>query len=289
MNKIKLNGNTYLLPARWNDITDSRQFIAAAVALYEFETGVTSFDELRIALTIAFLGIHPSKIRQSETLAENLFRISELLDFPYKIVEHEDGIRTAVITISLKQNLLPELGGVPGYRYQTDSAEVVDTSVTAEQYIEALSLMQLYRQMLNNGKDITPSLDNLVQTFYPGATGVSREEKIALFYNWRGIMATISKDPDYDLIFNGTHSEDYTPSPVGPQAALFSLSKAGYGNIEQIRRLDIHTYLSALVHQTIDSIRALASSGMKTGEIASRLNLSIEQVAPYITNKHIQP
>ena len=130
MNRVKINGISFLLPARWSDITDRAQFVDICRALYEFETGITSFDEFRLGLALSALRLQPSKLRNTETLQENLFRISELLDFPYTITEQEDGLRTAVINIRLEQNLLPEVGGITGYRYVTDAAGVVDTKIS---------------------------------------------------------------------------------------------------------------------------------------------------------------
>lgn len=281
MNKVRLNGITYLLPARWSDITDRAMFLDICRALYEFETGLTSFDEFRLSLTIAILRLNPSKLRPTEALHENLFRVAEILDFPYTITEKEGGQRVATITIRLEQNLLPQLGGVTGYRYVTDRAGVVDTNLTAAQYVEMLALMPLYSLYISKGKDILPVLDNMVDVLYPGAKKVTDAEKLAIFYNYRGIMETIAADPDYDLIFH-TLPGTSAASPAGPQASILALSKAGYGDIEKIRSLDVYTFLAALVQQTVDSIRALSSSGMKPGEIADRLHLSVEQVAPYM-------
>ena len=53
MTKITLNGHTYTIPARWSEVTDRSQFIAICQALYDYETGVTSFAELRVALAVA--------------------------------------------------------------------------------------------------------------------------------------------------------------------------------------------------------------------------------------------
>ena len=283
MNKVRLNGSTYLLPARWSDIRDRAQFVDICRALLEFETGLTSFDEFRLSLTLATLRLKPEKLHASVALHENLFRIAELLDFPYTITEHPAGSRTATITIRLEQNLLPQAGGVTGYKYVTDAAGIVDTDLTAAQYVEALAILPHVRAALSAGRDADPALDALAQTLYPGASGLSRDEKVAIFYNYRGIMDTIAADPDYDLIFN-TQPAKGAPSPVGPQSSILALSKAGFGNIEQIRALDVYTYLAALVQQTVDSIRALAGSGMKTGEVADRLRLDPEQVAPYMQN-----
>lgn len=281
MNKVRLNGITYLLPARWSDITDRAMFLDICRALYEFETGLTSFDEFRLSLTIAILRLNPSKLRPTEALHENLFRVAEILDFLYTITEKEGGQRVATITIRLEQNLLPQLGGVTGYHYVTDRAGVVDTNLTAAQYVEMLALMPLYSLYISKGKDILPVLDNMVDVLYPGAKKVTDAEKLAIFYNYRGIMETIAADPDYDLIFH-TLPGTGAASPAGPQASILALSKAGYGDIEKIRSLDVYTFLAALVQQTVDSIRALSSSGMKPGEIADRLHLSVEQVAPYM-------
>ena len=281
MNKVRLNGITYLLPARWSDVTDPAMFTDICRALYEFETGLTSFDEFRLSLTLAVLRLNPAKLRPSEALHENLFRVAELLDFPYTITAYADGTRVATVTIRLEQNLLPKAGGVTGYRYATDAAGVVDTNLTAQQYVEALAILPHIQHAMQSGKDATAALDDLVQTLYPGAEGLQEAEKLAIFYNYRGIMATIAADPDYDLIFH-TIPGSGAPSPVGPQSAIFALSKAGYGDIGKIRALDVYTYLAALVQQTVDSIRALSSSGMKPGEIAQRLHLTTDQVAPYI-------
>ena len=181
MNKVRLNGSTYLLPARWSDIRDRAQFVDICRALLEFETGLISFDEFRLSLTLAILRLKPEKLHASEALHENLFRIAELLNFPYTITEHPDGSRTAAITIRLEQNLLPQAGGVTGYKYVTDAAGIVDTNLTAAQYVEALAILPHVRAALSAGRDADPALDALAQTLYPGASGLSMDEKVAIF------------------------------------------------------------------------------------------------------------
>lgn len=289
MTKITLNGHTYAIPARWSEVTDRRQFIAICRALYDFETGATSFDELRVALAIAALGLDLRRVRPGDHLYENLFRVGELITFPYTLHEQPDGSSVATVTIRLQNNLLGPVSGVKGYGYRTDASGIVDTDLTAGQYIEALALLNHFGACVSARSEAAPEvLFSLVHTLYPLPsphyhrllTSFSRDEKIAILYNFRGITEAIAQDPDYDLIFRqATRRRD--PSPVGLQGSIFTLSKAGLGDIEAIRALDVHTYLSALVQQTIDSIHTLAGSGMKPGKIAEKLNLSVEQVAPY--------
>ena len=292
MTKITLNGHTYTIPARWSEVTDRSQFIAICQALYDYETGVTSFAELRVALAVAALGLNLRRVQEGDNLYENIFRIGELITFPYTVEELPDGSSVATITIRLQNNLLGPVCGIKGYSYRTDSAGIVDTDLTAGQYIEGLSLLNHFAACVRAHSEAAPEvLYSLVNTLYPLPsphyqkllTSFTREEKVAILYNFRGITEAIAQDPDYDLIFHQAARRS-DPSPVGLQGSLFSLSKAGLGDIEAVRSLDIHTYLSALVQQTIDSIHTLAGSGMKPGKIAQKLNLTVEQIAPYTDN-----
>lgn len=291
MTKIILNGHTYTIPARWSEVTDRRQFIAICRALFDFESDQTGLDEFRVALAIAVLGLNLGRINPGDNLYENLFRVGELVTFPYSIEEQPEGGRRLTVAIRLDNNILGPVRGVPGYRYRTDAAGIVDTDLTAGQYIEGLALLGHYSAVTYRSKYPDAALEvltSLVHTLYPLPaphytrlmTSISRDEKLAIMYNFRGITEAIAADPDYDLIFHRAHHRP-DPSPVGLQGSVFSLSKAGLGSVETVRALDVHTYLSALVQQTIDSIHTLAGSGMKPGKIAEKLNLTVEQVAPF--------
>ncbi len=289
MTRITLNGKTYGIPARWSEVTDRRQFTALAKAMLDFETGVTGFDEFRIALVLAVLGIDAGKVNATDTFIENIYRIGELVTFPYESVTNQDGSTTVNISIRLTGNLLPEVAGRKGFQYHTSQAGIVDTDITAGQYSQALELLQLFALRQRQGADASTMEDvltRLAQTLYPlegkDLESLPVAEKAAIFYNWRGIMATIQEDPDYALLFNRNPSRSSAPS-LGPQGAILSLSKAGYGDIAQIRSLDIHTFLSAMVQQTVDSIHTLKGAGMKPGQIADKLNLQLEQILPYVT------
>lgn len=287
MTKIILNGHSYTIPARWSEVTDRRQFIAICRALFDFESGQVGLDEFRVALAIAVLGLDLGRINPGDNLYENLFRVGELVTFPYSIEEQPEGGQRLTVVIRLDNNILGSVCGVPGYRYRTDAAGIVDTDLTAGQYIEGLALLGHYSAVTYRSKNAEAALEvlnSLVHTLYPllstHHTRLSRDEKLAIMYNFRGITEAIAADPDYDLIFHrARHRSD--PSPVGIQGSVFSLSKAGLGSVETVRALDVHTYLSALVQQTIDSIHTLAGSGMKPGKIAEKLNLTVEQVAPF--------
>lgn len=294
MTKIILNGHTYELPARWSEVTDRRQFMALSTAIFRMETGVTTFDEFRTELAVAALGLDLRKVKPGDNLYENIFRVGELITFPYTLQDEPDGRQLLAINIRTDNNVMGPVNGIPGYRYRTDAAGVVDTDLTAGQYIEGIALLNHWSAVIRRSGNEDAALEvlaSIVNTLYPLPaphysrllTSFSREEKLGILYNFRGITESIAADPDYDLIFNHTdHSA--APSPVGLQSSVFALSKAGLGDVEKVRSLDVHTYLSALVQQTIDSIHTLAGAGLKTGKIAQKLHLTAEQVAPFTPN-----
>lgn len=294
MTKITLNGHTHEIPAHWREVKDRGMFIAFAGALFDFESGISSFDELRVNLAVAALGIDLRKVSPGLMLFENIYRVAELITFPYIVEDQEDGSRKVSVSIRLDDNIVGEVRGVSGYRYCTDTSGIVDTDMTAGQYIEGLSLLRHYSAVTagsGNADAAIEVLSSLALTLYPlpkprysrNLARFSREEKLGILYNFRGITESIAADPDYDLIFRRAGRHSYS-SPVGLQSSIFSLSKSGLGDVDKIRSLDVHTYLAALVQQTVDSIHTLAGSGMKPGAIAETLDLYPEQVAPFISN-----
>lgn len=290
MTRVTLGRKTYDIPARWSEVKDLAQFIRICKVLFDYESGAAGYDELRISLAVAALGLEVGCLKPTDILYENLFRISEHITFPYTVTDMPDGSTSVGIDILMTDNLLAEISGCRGYRYITSPSGVVDTDLTAQQYVDALQLLQLYSLRLKQGcgRDMLLGvLRALFNTLYRPAEAVEppEDELIALLYNYRGIMATLQADPDYALIFSKDEPQQRpaAASPVGAQAAIFALSKAGFGDIAQIRSLDVHTFLAAMVQQTIDSIHTLAGAKMGAAAISEKLNLPLEQVLPFVT------
>lgn len=77
------------VPNRWHELNEE-QFVRLAGVISDFEKGVTNFEQFKVMTVAAILDLKVNKLKMTETLFENLFRISEQLDFPYKIREKED-------------------------------------------------------------------------------------------------------------------------------------------------------------------------------------------------------
>lgn len=278
---LKINRNTYHIPSRWEEC-DAAVFVRLAKAMWNFENGHTDFESFKIEIVAACLGIDIPSTRLTDFLGVNFFSLSGLLTFPYRLVKNADGSETAYVDVVMGRNLFPEMKGTAGYRYDTDRAGVIDCGLTAAQYTAGIGLVNLQNSYIKayREEDALQVLDPLVKLLYDGRCDFPVYEKIAVMYNFRGVLESIRRDEGYSLVFRkpGQKSE---PSPVGSNGGIFALTKAGYGDFDAVSRMDVHSYLSAMVQQTVDSIHTLQGSGMKPSRIADKLNLDVGQVLPF--------
>lgn len=282
MMKVRLH-KTYDMATRWSEL-EPDQFIGLAGAIERFELGACNFEEFKIATVAAILRIDLRKTKVTDTLAENFFRIAERLTFPYTIEEKKDR-REVHFNIILDRQMVPEIGKYSGYTFKCEYG-LADTNLCAEQYVDAISLMQLY----SRGHD-PQVLDRLVAVLYAPepygmesigtvkASGLPHDLKNAAYYNFRGILEWIKRLPKYDIIYNRSDEPKTGSSPMGLEGSIYTLAKAGYGNYRDICRLNLFTYLDMLLDQSIESVRTLKGCGLKPIEIAEKLHLDINQIA----------
>lgn len=278
MLKLTFRKRTYDVPDRWGEFTpaDGPRLVMMAGPMADFELGRIGFEEFRVRLALASAGIR--KVPEiTDALAENVFRLSERLDYPYRVSERPDGSLAAEITVTLSENLLPVLRGRRGYRFHRDPSGKMDCSLTAEQYIDALSLLQAWQST----RSLT-ALQELAAVLYPGLKGASEAELHAVAYNFRGILSWIRAIPSYALIFTTDGEGRQAKNPVGLASSVYSLAKAGYGSVSEVQALPLFGYLDILLQQTVESIRTLAASKLKPTQIAERLSLPTDLVCDYI-------
>lgn len=288
---IRFSRHSYRVPDRWDDFSqeNAEKFVRLCHAFDLFETGAVDFRTLEAGVAASLLGMDATMIpKQNGILVENIFRLTEKLHFPYRFHDNEDGSRTVSVNVILRVNLLPELHRVKGYRFRITNEGMVDCDLTAEQYVDALSLMELYTSSRK-----AEVLDRLFALLYKsvskyssrGVCKIPYAYKLAVYYNFRGILEWLKMLPDFRMIFATSGKKTNASSPLGLSGSIFTLSKSGYGTLQEIRSLDLMSYLGALVQLNIDGIYSLQTAGLKPGEIAEKMNLPMECVLPYITEK----
>lgn len=273
---------TRQVPNRWHEL-DEAQFVRLSGAIADFEAGVTTFEQFKVMTVAAILDLNVNRLKMTDTLFENLFRISEQLDFPYRILEKEDR-KEVEFRICVNRQMMPKVKQNKGYVFTVDSG-MIETSIVSEQYVDALSVMKLY-----SSDHSEQTLDMLVKVLYcplPYSKEnmqkvklhqFTREQKLAAYYNFRGLLEWIRRIDKYDIIFNSAEDRPGR-SPLGMEGSLYSLSKAGYGVFRDICKLDLFTYLDLLLSMTIESIHSLKGCGLKPTEIAEKLNLTVGQIS----------
>ena len=270
------------VPNRWHEL-DEAQFVRLSGAIAAFEAGITTFEQFKVMTVAAILDLKINKLNMTDTLFENLFRISEQLDFPYRILEKEDR-KEVEFRICVNRQMMPIVKQNKGYVFTVDSG-MIETSIVSEQYVDAISVMKLYSSDRSD-----QALDMLVKVLYcplPYSKEnmqkvklhqFTREQKLAAYYNFRGLLEWIRRIDKYDIIFNSAEDRPGR-SPLGMEGSLYSLSKAGYGVLREICKLDLFTYLDLLLSMTIESIHSLKGCGLKPTEIAEKLNLTVGQIS----------
>lgn len=273
---------TRQVPNRWHEL-DEAQFVRLSGAIADFEAGVTTFEQFKVMTVAAILDLKVNRLKMTDTLFENLFRISEQLDFPYRILEKDDR-KEVEFRICVNRQMVPKVKQNKGYVFTVDSG-MIETSIVSEQYVDALSVMKLY-----SSDHSEQALDMLVKVLYcplPYSKEnmqkvklhqFTREQKLAAYYNFRGLLEWIRRIDKYDIIFNSAEDRPGR-SPLGMEGSLYSLSKAGYGVFRDICKLDLFTYLDLLLSMTIESIHSLKGCGLKPTEIAEKLNLTVGQIS----------
>lgn len=270
------------VPNRWHELSE-QQFIRLAGAIADFAAGTTNFEQFKVMTVAAILDLKVDRLKMSDTLFENLFRISEQLDFPYRLHEKEDR-KEVEFRICINRQMQPKVKQNKGYVFTVDSG-MIETSIVSEQYVDAISVMKLY-----SSDHSEQALDMLVKVLYcplpyskenmqkVKVHQFKHNQKLAVYYNFRGLLEWIRRIDKYDIIFNSAEDKP-GKSPIGMEGSLYSLSKAGYGVFRDICKIDLFTYLDLLLSQTIESIHTLKGCGLKPTEIAEKLNLTVGQIS----------
>ena len=273
---------TRQVPNRWHELNEA-QFTRLCGVIARFECGEVSYDQFKVLVVAAILDLKITSLKPSDTLFENLFRISEQLDFPYRVHDKDDH-KEVEFRICINRQMLPKVKQNKGYVFTVNSG-MIDTSIVSEQYVDAISVMKLY-----SSEHSEQALDMLAKVLYcplPYSKEnmqkvklhqFSREQKLAAYYNFRGLLEWIRRIDKYDIIFNSAEDKP-DKSPIGMEGSLYSLSKAGYGVFRDICKIDLFTYLDLLLSQTIESIHTLKGCGLKPTEIAEKLNLTVGQIS----------
>lgn len=308
--------NKFHVPNQWEELSPI-QFQKVGRALHLLDNGKLDFLGFKLLVIYALIDGEPKVNSGNEIYCENLYRISEHITFPYKFVYPDPKFgnfrndiqewlskhlptdltnpfhrvaakmdRYIYPDICFAKQMLPVLPGtkLKGYTF-TVTGQVVNTTLTAGQYIEANIMLQQYLDT----KEIS-MLETLVKILYSKYPYNSDDLKNislkntspgaleAAMYNYMAITNWISSLSKYDILFNAPSVGKERKNPLGPKAPLYTLSGKGFGTLKEVEVMPLFSYLDLLLKQTVDAVQQLKSIGKKKSEIAKELNMTIDQV-----------
>ena len=164
-----------------------------------------------------------------------------------------------------------------GYKVRRDY-DMLSTSMTAMQYIDARSLsdrpeaLPLMAAVLYCPGDYDPEKAHLLSHRMESLDPVTLAAIQLNFIAFDSFLLTRT----HFRILQDRKEGGSRPAPLittGPVEALYSLASSGYGNLDEVERMNVIKYLTLMRKQLIESVQTMAASGMKITDIAAKSGL----------------
>lgn len=210
----------------------------------------------------------------------------ELID---ELAKHKLECRP-VINLNMKKNPLPFMRvnskDYWGVVFDIDNNGVVETNLTAGQYIDAYSYAQIYAstgdmRYLNNLTSILYP-DGKYETYsgqfnsrYFSKLNNGYRYGVYLFFN--NITEFLTSHPFYGILFRSTGSDGGLS--LGITETLYNIVRDGYaGDLPDAQSLLITDYLNIMLTMLRDSVRQMRNAEMDSFKIAEKLHMHVNDV-----------
>lgn len=181
------------------------------------------------------------------------------------------------------KNLIPKIRigkkEYPGYRFDRTGG-ILNTNLPAGDFIDACNLLD---QLNETGDE--RYLDEIIRILYhlpedlPDGFHLPNEGvRAAILFNFRAVLLFLSQNTHYGILWNRPTGKKAPKLSIGFIDSLYSLSKAGYGDISRLRKVSLVEFLDLLLKEISDAVKQLKDAGKNLLEIAETTKLTLEQV-----------
>lgn len=302
----------------WDAMTP-QAFVNYVGYLRKVETGEMPVGMLRIRVLCDLMGWDLHKFKDEDALA-NLVVLSEQLTFLFKIQypddnealsgltdeEYREAVRVEPEHLSIPQKdvllqldyryrpdlcffrqMLPVIkaGEMEFYGYKAAFHDgALSTSLTALRYIEA-------SQALEQNDDARLAAILYAPDPYDSSQAHALTEDVALAdvrvlqavrTNFIALQNFLYTKTPFSLLTKFEKSGKVRAITTTMADKLYDLSKDGLGNVTEVERMNVLTYLRILRKQTIDCVQQLHGMNMELDKIANEVGLPIEIVTKII-------
>lgn len=318
MIEFEVGEKVVAIPSEWDDLSES-QLKSLCKRIRQFQQDEISIAECRMLWVCDILGVNLSKIpyRKQGNASDNLYMMSRQVTF-FTQIKFEDGKLDAVSPLLKKlirktppddlpyspevaylrrlpydydidavffANLIPEVKigdkTFKGYT-ATYSDGVLDTSLTAIQYITAAELLSTIG---NGDSDKLPVLASVLYADIAQKNlfkALDTETLEAIAFNFQAVVLFLFTKTEFSILWKGGRSKSKGTITLSAADTLYDLSASGYGTPEQVENLSLLRYLRILKKNIISAVTMLREMGNDDGEIAEKTHLPaniISQIA----------
>jgi len=322
--KYLSSSDNVVFPSSWEDL-DPLQFISTLCLLMEFKEKRYDVREFQLRLFIELSNIRSRSIlkKDYQWFEKEIFRNLDKMNFCFRFVYDDPKFknldvkmqnklkkinpenipgepeavvartfkRSVEIDASISRQMIPQvflgLKKYEGYKFEL-IGDIVKTTITAEQYINALTFISLLAKD-KSSEYIDLLVASLYCKNYSETTVLDNAGKFkmlnpiikyAILFNFESILQWISNETKYSVLFRqGKKSEKIS---LGLNAVIFSMTEKGYGNPKEISAMNLIDFLELMYKNLVDSITQLSEAKMDKLEIAKKLNLTLEQINQFI-------
>lgn len=304
-------------PTKYEELTPT-QFIQVVYLLDMFKQKKMSLKEFQLRAYLELTGTNDRRLMKAsyEFLEKNIFQNLSKMSFIYKILykderyellspemkkklekvipEEDDSAEATIarkfqrsigIDLCFSKQLIPSIYlGMKrsgGYTFAITDG-VLQTSVTAGQYIDAVNALQQYAEtqkeecltlltaiLYTNPYTPDKALSN-IQKF----KGVPQLVKIAVMLNWQAILTWLTTKTKYKVLF-ATAEKNEHKNILGMSTILYSLVEQGYGDLKNIVNIELIQLFDLMLKNLLQAAREMKEAKVKLPDIAAKLNISL--------------
>lgn len=280
---------TLSLPGCWEDLTHD-QFIEAVDFVFLCHTAGLDPLYCKVELVKRYIGFQESgkgfDMEKREQIASNLAIMAASFDFLFDA--------SGKPNFAFRRWMSPDFttkGGffkAPFFEIQNTGADVIMTSITAEQFTDGWEYYKLYLQ--TNDKRNIDILAGVLYTkpeiYSPrevanttvGLNSLTDLEKYVIFLQFKSIIDYIYAHPAFGVLFCGGEPAKPDKITLGFGGQIFSLAAKGYGDINTIAKKNFVDFLALMLDMLINDLRTMKDYDMKPHEIAKKTKLPIDVI-----------
>jgi hypothetical protein len=170
----------------------------------------------------------------------------------------------------------------------TNDAGFINTSLTAAQYVDAITVLNEYKWTSEGPEQQLDLLCSILFCELPYKTSkafasrgifcqLPRDFKIAVMYNFTAICQWLQTKTQYSILWLGKKKEGKS-IPVSASDMIYSISKAGYGSPEQVGQMNLTEMLDLMKKILLDSLRAMLAAKIKPIEVANATGMPMKLI-----------